>query len=156
MPEFAFGVLRGRIWNNARRANEAASVPFRSLKMGEKDTAVDESINSLHLALERIESLSLQLPQKHLPIQRVVKQQVPNPAKLKQHSRFWGPFFIKFFKNTDKKRSTEEFGTGRYGELTFFAVRLFQEQAGFAVDGRAGRETLRRLDEILLFLESLD
>lgn len=156
MPEITFAVLEAELWDNARRVNEAASVPLRSMQMGEKDTAVDRSINSLHLALERIESLSLRLPSKHLPLQRVVKQPVPNFAKLKQPTRNWGPFHIKFFKNTAKKRSSEEFGTGRFGELTFFAVRQFQEQAGFTVDGKAGKQTLRRLDEILLFLETIE
>ena len=91
MPRVVLRTLNASIWDQAHRADEAATVPFRSIKMGEKDNENDNSINSLHLALERIERLSFQLPIKH------------RPETKKNLVRNWGPFHIKFSKNPIKK-----------------------------------------------------
>ena len=55
-------------------------------------------------------------------------------------------------------RSTRKtgFSDGVFGEETASALRSFQARERLERDGIAGRETLRRLDEILLQLQTAD
>lgn len=112
---------------------EAASVPFRSLQTAIDSNPDDGTIADFQDGLKEIMLRSHQLPAKHLPVQRSTNEP----------SRFWEPFEFSPFED------------GKLQETTFFAVRRFQEQAGLRVDGKAGIKTLGRLDEILVFLQSL-
>ena len=115
------------------RLKEAALVPFRSLQMGIDGNTDDRSVGNLEVNLKAIERNFTSLPAKHLPVQRSTNE----PA------RSWGPFDF----------TTNPFDDGNFNEKTFFAVRRFQEQAGLKVDGKAGIKTLRRLDEIVKFMD---
>jgi hypothetical protein len=54
----------------------------------------------------------------------------------------WGPFYGGL--------------RNEFGPIEDYAVRLFQSQSGnLEVDGKAGIETLHRLDEIVCYLEQL-
>ena len=115
------------------RLKEAALVPFRSLQMGLDSNTDDRSVGNLEVNLSAIERAFTNLPAKHLPVQRSTNEP----------PRSWGPFEF----------TTNPFDDGNFNEKTFFAVRRFQEQAGLKVDGKAGIKTLRRLDEIIKFMD---
>ncbi len=115
------------------RLKEAALVPFRSLQMGLDSDTVDLSVSNLEANLRFIEKHFASLPEKHLPVKRSTNEP----------PRSWGPFEF----------STIQFEQDNFNEKTFFAVRRFQAQAGLKVDGKAGIKTLRRLDEIIKFMD---
>jgi hypothetical protein len=115
------------------RLQEAAVVPFRSLQMGIDRDSDDFSIRNLQSGLRRLASNFNNLPAKHLPKQRATNEPL----------RSWGPFEF----------SASQIDEESFEIKTFFAVRRFQEQAGLKVDGKAGIKTLRRLDEIIKFLD---
>lgn len=115
------------------RMQEAAGVPFRSLQMGIDSNPDDGTVADFQDGLKEIMLRSLQLPRKHLPVQRSTNEP----------PRSWGPFEFSSFED------------GKFQETTFFAVKKFQEQAGLKADGKAGIKTLGRLDEILFFLQDL-
>lgn len=115
------------------RLKEAAIVPFRSLQMGIDGNADDLSVSNLEAGLRTIERNFGNLPAKHLPVPRATNEPL----------RSWGPFEF----------TTNLRDDGNFNENTFFAVRRFQEQAALKVDGKAGIKTLRRLDEIVDFLD---
>lgn len=115
------------------RLKEAALVPFRSLQMGIDGDSEDLSVSNLESNLNSIERNFNNLPAKHLPVKRSTNEPL----------RSWGPFVF----------STVQFDQGNFNEKTFFAVRQFQEQAGLKIDGKAGIKTLRRLDEIVKFMD---
>lgn len=115
------------------RLKEAALVPFRSLQMGIDGDSIDLSVSNLENGLFQIEKNFTSLPAEHLPVRRSTNEP----------PRSWGPFVF----------STIQFEQGNFNEKTFFSVRRFQEQAGLKVDGKAGIKTLRRLDEIIKFMD---
>ena len=115
------------------RLKEAAIVPFRSLQMGIDGDADDLSVGNLEAGLRTLERNFGNLPAKHLPV----------PRSTNAPLRSWGPFEF----------TTNSRDDGNFNENTFFAVRRFQEQAELKVDGKAGVNTLHRLDEIIKFLD---
>lgn len=144
MPGF-INVLKSRLFNEepCDRLKEAATAPFRSLQTGidgrgavDIDGKPDDlSVLLLQTGLEVIESNFANLPRKHLPVQKSTNEP----------PRSWGRFNI----------SGSENESGVFQGTTFFAVRLFQGQAGLKVDGKAGKKTLGRLDEILVFIDTV-
>lgn len=96
-----------------------------------KDSDVNQSVTLLRAGLSDIEFFFTFLPQKHLPVHRGTNEP----------PRSWGQF------------DTGEEGT--YDVKTFFNVVKFQKQAGLNSDDKAGRQTLVRLDEILVFLDGI-
>jgi hypothetical protein len=116
------------------RVREAAGKPFQSMQLG-LDTG-RFAVTLVQTSLKRIELDSPKLPAQLRP-----------RLKFDDDTRSglqWGPFFIP----DDERR-------GRiYGGDTHTAVVRFQRQAGLAIDGKAGINTLARLDEVLHFVET--
>jgi murein L,D-transpeptidase YcbB/YkuD len=115
------------------RLKEAALVPFRALQMGIDSNTDDSSVTNVEVNLITMARAFTSLPAKHLPLQKSTNEP----------PRAWGPFEF----------TTNPFDDGNFNEQTFHSVRRFQEQAGLKVDGKAGIKTLRRLDEIVKFMD---
>lgn len=151
MPDTTLVRLRSSLWRNMVRAQTAATQPFRSLRFGEQDT--DGTIRSLQRALDILEFRSDRLPLELLPIQpqRRIAGVGIGSTPIPRH---WGPYHIKFLKVIPhKKAQGNEFGA-HFGPVTMQSITHFQDQAGLESDGIAGPMTLRRIDDILFFLES--
>jgi hypothetical protein len=127
--------LKAKFWQNHSRVNEAAHVPFRSLRFRGADNHDDAgAISLLQFALIAIEAASPRLHPKDRPTNPPFKG---GP---------WGRFFLD---------NTDEFKVGTYDTPTELAVRRFQDEAGLEVDGFAGMNTLQRLDRVLVAVEKL-
>jgi peptidoglycan hydrolase-like protein with peptidoglycan-binding domain len=126
--------LKAKFWQDNLRANQAANVPFHSLRFKPRNTDDAGAVSLLQFALIRIEAASPRLAPKDLPTNPPFKG---GP---------WGRFFLD---------NTDEFAVGTYDIKTEDAVRRFQDEAGLEVDGLAGMNTLQRLDKVLLAIEKL-
>ena len=127
--------LNARQWGGNKRINEAASMPFRSMHTGQYgDSDMGEPVQILSQTLKYIELHSYQLPARLLPH--------PNGPQSPPGIE-WGPFDISTTAET-------------FSELLRVAVMKFQKQAGdLDVDGKAGMNTFRRLDELMVYLENV-
>jgi hypothetical protein len=113
------------MFRSSARAAQAAREPFHSLKQGN----VGDGVHQLQLALFNIQEHSDSLP----PELRPVKV---------------GTYFVFF--------CGDEFSSQTFGPHTNFSIQAFQTQrGGITVDGKAGVDTIPRLDEIVFFLESI-
>jgi hypothetical protein len=121
--------LKAEHWRDVRRLQEAASVPFRSLHFAGGDE--EFVVQKLQRALLFLEENSNRFPDRFLP--HPFGPDGPSGVQ-------WGPF------DFDDPRETF------YGVRTGFSVIKFQKQAGLKPDGKAGMQTLPRIDEILVFL----
>lgn len=121
--------LKATFWQDLRRLQEAASVPFRSLHFGGGDN--EEVVTRYQQVLESIQTFSFLLPDPLLPHPKG-KNGPPGVQ--------WGPFIP-----LDRR--------GFFGTFTQLNTMRFQRQAGLQVDGKAGMLTLPRIDELLVFLE---
>jgi hypothetical protein len=127
--------LKAKHWQNHSRVNEAADVPFRSLRFRGADNHDDAgAISLLQFALVKIQEASPRL----LPKDR------PTAPEFK--GGMWGPFRLD---------DTDEFKVGTYDSFTESAVLRFQWQASIQIDGSAGMQTLPRLDGILVAAEKV-
>ena len=125
--------LKSNLKNDVR-VREAANKAFQSMQLG-LDTG-RFAVTLVQTALKRIEFDSSKLPAQLRPRLKFDDDTRPGLQ--------WGPFFI-----ADDERQ------GRvYGGDTHTAVVRFQRQAGLDLDGKAGINTLTRLDKILHFVEN--
>lgn len=126
--------LRARQWSGNKRIREAGTVPFRSLHTGQsQDNDMGEPVKILSQTMKFIELHSNQLPSRLLP-----HPFGPNGPPGVQ----WGPFDIPL-------------GAESFSDRLRIAVEKFQKQAGdLDIDGKAGRQTFHRLDELMVFFES--
>src|SRR5262245_57994870 len=112
------------------RYEEASTVPLRSLHMGRAQTPAESK--AVQLMQERLQFVAKWW---HRLPSRLMARRGPNSPP-----SAYGPFFFgheeKFFENL-----------ARFGRLTDLAVKQFQEQAGLEVDGKAGINTLGKLNE---------
>jgi hypothetical protein len=131
--------LKAKFWQDDSRANQAANVPFHSLRFKPRNDDDAGAVSLLQFALIKIQAASPRLAPKDLPT----------------NSRFkggpWGRFFLD---NTDEN-ARFGFKVGTYDIPTELSVFKFQEQAGLEADGHAGMNTLLRLDKVLLAVEGL-
>jgi len=127
--------LQARQWGRNPRINLAATTPFQSMHTGQYgDSDTGEPVQILSQTLKYIELHSYLLPPRLLPHQYGPQ----SPPGIQ-----WGPFEI----------STE---AESFSELLRLAVMKFQKQAGdLDVDGKAGMNTFRRLDELMVYLENV-
>jgi hypothetical protein len=124
--------LKAKFWRDFdafKRLNQAASVPFHSLHLASKDNG-SSAVTALQAALKRIQDNSARLLFPFFPDPQVAGFQ-------------WGPFNI----------AKEDRDNAAFGTSTDLAVQKFQKQALLKVDGKAGMETLGKLDDMLAFLE---
>src|SRR6266480_4442736 len=130
-------VLKSDDFKDDDRIQLAASVPFHSMQMG-RDGGTD-SITRLQGALIELELFNNLLPPKHRPVGPLGASGPPSAG--------WGPFEVEGF-----ERQQQQFGF-----TTQLAIQRFQRQAGMRgsdVDGKAGIQTLKRLDEITTFIDA--
>lgn len=123
--------LKSALFKGSPRIQKAASVPFKSIKYGERDMAVQY----LMMVLRDIERHSSALP----------NSLMPRPSgPFGPPGTHWGTFRLE-----PDIYSSNLTNSGEY------SISLFQKQAGnLEVDGKAGMETIQRLDEIQFYLES--
>lgn len=125
--------LKAKFWNDFAdrpRVKLAATRPFHSIHLASKDNGTS-AVAAIQKALIKIQLNSPQLVGSFFFL--------PDP----EVSRQWGPFNI-----ADSELDQEAFGTS-----TDQAVQKFQEQADLTVDGKAGMDTLGKMDDMLAFLE---
>jgi hypothetical protein len=122
------------VLNTNKRIREAGTVPFRSMRWGREEDEGTTAVLIVQLALRNIELNSWYLPP-HLR---------PRGKWNGKRPKFWGPFLI----------SKEEMEKRSYDRWTHNAVLVFQGQDGLKADGKAGIQTLTRLDEIVYWLEN--
>ncbi len=116
------------------RVREAATKAHQSMQLG-LDTG-RFAVTLVQTSLKRIELRSSILPAALRPGVKFDNDTRPGLQ--------WGPFFI-----------AEDERQGRvYGGDTHTAVVRFQRQAGLVLDGKAGINTLTRLDQVLHFVEN--
>lgn len=131
--------LKANHWRIVTRLQRAASVPFQSMHMGRKDMD-GTSIGKLQQALKIIERESDRFPDRLLP--HAGGPSAPPGIK-------WGPFDF-FFEDGEDPGTVGPVFAGN----TDLSVRIFQKQANVESDGKAGMETLAKMDELLVFLGS--
>ena len=131
--------LKAKFWQDHWRANQAANVPFHSLRAKPWNTDDTGAVSLLQFALIRIEKASPRLAPKDLP------------TGLGYKGGPWGRFFL----DSTDENDMDGFKVGTYDWPTEGAVTKFQREAGLEVDGRAGMNTLHRLDKVLLAVEKL-
>jgi hypothetical protein len=126
--------LKAKHWQNHSRVNEAADVPFRSLRFRADNHDDAGAISLLQFALIKIQAASPKL----LPKDR--------PTHPDYKGGLWGPFRLD---------DTDLFKVGTYDHFTQNSVLRFQIQALLVGDGFAGMHTLHRLDGIVVAAEKL-
>jgi hypothetical protein len=126
--------LKASFWNkfeDRKRVKTAATTPFHSIHLASKDngssavTAVQQALIQIQLNSPRLVASFFFLPDLDV-------------------SLTWGPFNIE-----DAELDQAAFGTS-----TDRAVQKFQEQADLDPDGKAGMNTLGKIDDMLAFLET--
>ena len=127
-------VLKSRDWKDIDRLQRAAGIPFHSMQMGQDSGT--EAVLQFQGGLIIIELHNFALPPRLKPVRTRF-----SPFSINE----WGPFQFDGF-----ERSQNQFGF-----TTHLAVRRFQSQAGIDPDGKAGMQTLARMDEILVFIDNL-
>ena len=120
-------LLFSEMFRSSARATQAAREPFHALKQGN----VGDGVHQLQLALFNIQEHSDSLPPELRPVRGDT-----------------GNYFVFFCGN--------EFSSQVFGPSTKLSVQAFQTQrGGMTVDGKAGIDTIPRMDEIIFLLESL-
>ena len=124
-------VLKARDWKDIDRLQRAAGIPFHSMQMGQDGGT--EAVFQLQGGLVEIELFNFFLPPRLKPVR------VFSPFSAND----WGPFEFDGFERQQRQ----------FDITTHLAVRKFQFQAGIDPDGKAGMQTLTKMDEILFFIE---